>query len=179
MKLFLERDQEVTVAGSRPSAFARIPGGGRRAGPAGGLGLGLVGVRGGLPGTGPDAPAVRLQQVRRTAAPATTSVPTNLAGSRAWRAPNHPQACFLTMAVLDDLADELGLDPIDFLERNLDLTGRADTYREQLAIAGEMASWKEALAASRANARGRCPPRARRLRPHLGRPAAATRATAT
>ncbi|MDE2978812.1 MAG: molybdopterin-dependent oxidoreductase, partial [Acidobacteriota bacterium] len=37
----------------------------------------------------------------------------------------------------------LGLDPIDFLDRNLDLTGRADTYREQFAIAAEMASWKE------------------------------------
>ena len=141
VKLFLERDQEVTVAGSRPSAFARIRAAADEQGRLVAWDSDSWGS-GGLPGTGQTPlPYVFSRLPNRRLRH--TSVPTNLAGSRAWRAPNHPQACFLTMAVLDDLADELGLDPIDFLDRNLDLTGRADTYREQLAIAGEMASWKE------------------------------------
>ncbi|MYB18794.1 MAG: xanthine dehydrogenase family protein molybdopterin-binding subunit [Holophagales bacterium] len=141
VKLFLERDQEVTVAGSRPSAFARIRAAADEQGRLVAWDSDSWGS-GGLPGTGQTPLPYVFSRLpnRRTRH---TSVPTNLAGSRAWRAPNHPQACFLTMAVLDDLADELGLDPIDFLERNLDLTGRPDTYREQLGIAAEMASWKE------------------------------------
>ncbi len=141
VKLFLERDQEVAVAGSRPSAFARIRAAADEHGRLVAWDSDSWGS-GGLPGTGETPLPYVFSKLpnRRTRH---TSVPTNLAGSRAWRAPNHPQACFLTMTVLDDLADDLGLDPIDFLDRNLDLTGRPDTYREQLAIAAEMASWKE------------------------------------
>lgn len=141
VKLFLERDQEVTVAGSRPSAFARIRAAADEEGRLVAWDSDSWGS-GGLPGTGQTPLPYVFSRLpnRRTRH---TSVPTNLAGSRAWRAPNHPQACFLTMSVLDDLADELGLDPIEFLERNLDLTGRPDTYREELGIAAEMASWKE------------------------------------
>ncbi len=141
VKLFLERDHEVTVAGSRPSAFARIRAAADEQGRLVAWDSDSWGS-GGLPGTGQTPLPYVFSKLpnRRTRH---TSVPTNLAGSRAWRAPNHPQACFLTMAVLDDLADELGLDPMEFLGRNLDLTGRPDTYREQLGIAAEMASWSE------------------------------------
>ena len=37
------------------------------------------------------------------------------ARARAWRAPNHPQACFLTMSALEDLAAALSMDPLDCL----------------------------------------------------------------
>ncbi len=141
VKLFLERDQEVAVAGSRPSAFARIKVAADEQGKLVAWDSDSWGS-GGLPGTGQTPLPYVFSRLpnRRTRH---TSIPTNLAGSRAWRAPNHPQACFLTMASLDDLAHELRLDPIDFLTRNLDLTGRAATYVEELGIAAEMASWKE------------------------------------
>ena len=45
--------------------------------------------------------------------------------SRAWRAPNHPQACFLTMTALDDLAAALKMDPLELFMKNLQLTQSA------------------------------------------------------
>ena len=141
VKLFLDRDQEVAVAGSRPSAFARVRVAADEQGKLVAWDSDSWGS-GGLPGTGQTPlPYVFSRLPNRRLRH--TSVPTNLAGSRAWRAPNHPQACFLTMASLDDLAHELDLDPIEFLDRNLEFTGRADVYREELGIAAEMAGWKQ------------------------------------
>ena len=141
VKLFLDRDQEVSVAGSRPSAFARVRVAADEQGRLVAWDSDSWGS-GGLPGASQTPlPYVFSRLPNRRLRH--TSVPTNLAGARAWRAPNHPQACFLTMASLDDLANELDLDPIEFLDRNLEFTGRADVYREELGIAAGMAGWKE------------------------------------
>jgi xanthine dehydrogenase YagR molybdenum-binding subunit len=72
-----------------------------------------------------------------------TSIPTHRAGARAWRAPNHPQACLLTLAALDDAAAAAGMDALSFFERNLPLTGdRARVYAEQLRIGAGLIDWK-------------------------------------
>jgi xanthine dehydrogenase YagR molybdenum-binding subunit len=72
-----------------------------------------------------------------------TPIFTNTGMQRAWRAPNHPQMCLLTMAALSDAAAELGMDELDFFDKNLELTARADVYREELKIAAEMIGWKK------------------------------------
>ena len=140
VKMFLDRDQEVAVAGSRPSTFAKIRAGVSAEGKLLAWESETWGS-GGRPGTGsvpvPYVFAVPNQRKRHT------SVPTHLQSSRAWRAPNHPQACFLTMATLDDLAAKLEMDPLDFVLANLELTGRFEaTYREQLQIAAERSDWR-------------------------------------
>src|ERR1051326_6718637 len=43
---------------------------------------------------------------------------TNAGGSRAWRAPGHPQASFLMEAAMDDLATEIGIDPLELRLKN-------------------------------------------------------------
>jgi xanthine dehydrogenase YagR molybdenum-binding subunit len=70
------------------------------------------------------------------------AVLTNMGPARAWRAPNHPQGCLVTMGALDDLAAELNMDPLDLLLKNLDLTQRAQVYRDELMIAADLMSWK-------------------------------------
>ena len=140
VKLMLEREWELTIAGDRPSAYARVELG---ADPDGHV----VAWRseswgsGGLGGSGsPPLPYVFAVPDRRRTH---TSVPTHVAGSRAWRAPNHPQACFITLAALDDLAAQLGLDPLELLRRNLALTGRLqDVYRQELEKADELMGWR-------------------------------------
>ncbi|MDX1385021.1 MAG: molybdopterin cofactor-binding domain-containing protein, partial [Thermoanaerobaculia bacterium] len=98
---------------------------------------------GGLPGTGTtplpyvfEPPSRRLAHV---------SVPTNFAGSRAWRAPNHPQAAFLSMSVYEDLAAALEMDPLVFFRKNLGLVREelAPVYDEELGIADELMGWSE------------------------------------
>jgi len=61
-----------------------------------------------------------------------TAVSINAGGARAWRAPNHQQACYLTDSAIDDLAAKLNMDPVDVLAKNADLTPRPEVYRLQL-----------------------------------------------
>lgn len=141
VKLMLERDAELTVAGDRPSAFAEVEVGVTEDGEVTAWRSSSWGS-GGLSGSGsPPIPYVFQFPNRHHAH---TGVPTNVAGARAWRAPNHPQACFITMSALEDAAAALGMDPLDFFEKNLAHTGRlAQTYREELRIADEKMGWRK------------------------------------
>jgi xanthine dehydrogenase YagR molybdenum-binding subunit len=72
------------------------------------------------------------------------NVRTNIGPARAWRAPNHPQGCLITMGALEDLAAKLQMDPVDLLLKNIDLASpRADIYREELKIASDLMQWKQ------------------------------------
>lgn len=142
VKLFIERDHEQSVAGSRPSAWATIKAGADADGKVVAWISDSWGS-GGLPGTGTvPLPYVFEPPNRRHVH---TSVPTHFAGSRAWRAPNHPQAAFLTMSVMEDLAAELGMDPLELFRKNLPIaTGkRQAVYEEELGIAADLMGWKE------------------------------------
>lgn len=142
VKLFLERDHELAVAGSRPSAWAKIRAGADREG-------NLVAWiseswgTGGLPGTGTTPIPYIFEPPNRRHVH--TSVPTNFAGSRAWRAPNHPQAAFLTLSILEDLAAELEMDPLELVLKNLPLASgdRQAVYEEELGIAADLMQWQE------------------------------------
>ena len=141
VKLLLEREPELLVAGDRPSTWAEVELAADAAGKISawrsstwGSG-GLAGSR----GTPPipyvfEVPNLRTDHL---------SIPTNVASSRAWRAPNHPQACFVTLSAIDDLAAAMGRDPYDLIRDNLDLTGRLEPiYRDELPIAERLMDWK-------------------------------------
>ncbi len=140
VRLMLDRDAELTVAGDRPSAWADVE--------LGALADGTVNAwishswgSGGVGGAGsPPIPYILEVPNRRHRH---TAVPTNTAASRAWRAPNHPQACLITMSALDDLADQLGMDPLDFYQKNLHLTGtRQAFFAEELEVADRLMDWR-------------------------------------
>ena len=79
-----------------------------------------------------------------------TSVATNIGPARAWRAPNHPQGCLITMAALEDMAAQLNMNPLDFFLKNIDLTGpRAQIYRDELKIAADLIGWDKNVASAR------------------------------
>ncbi len=139
VKLFLERDQEVAVSGSRPSAFSKVRIGATRDGQVTAWESESWGS-GGLPGTtATPLPYVFNVPNRRRRH---VSVPTNKMGSKAWRAPNHPQACFVTMACMEDMAAALEMDPVTFFKKNLPSVARfADVYAQQLDIASERMGW--------------------------------------
>ena len=130
VKLFLDRVQEHLAAGNRPSASAHIKLGASRDGKLVAMiaeAHGTGGVGGGGNVTLPYVYSVPNTQVSQSA------VLTNFGNQRAMRAPGHPQSCTLTEAAMDDLADKLGMDPLEFRLKNLsptdfhtpDLRGRA------------------------------------------------------
>lgn len=142
VKMMLERDAELTVAGSRPSIYAKVKVGADASGKivawqSEAWGTGGQGGFGTLPMpyvfTG--IPNQRRRQM---------TVATNTGPSRAWRAPNHPQVALITMAALEDLAAELKMDPLDFFIKNIEMTGvRANVYREELLKGAELIEWKK------------------------------------
>jgi xanthine dehydrogenase YagR molybdenum-binding subunit len=144
VKIMLERDAELMVAGSRPSLFAKVKVAAKKDGTItawesnvwGTGGVGNFNVANLFPYV--FRPGVENRKETFSV------IGTNNGPQRAWRAPNHPQACLITMAALDDLSAELKMDPLDLFMKNIDKTGaRANVYRDELLKAAEMIEWKK------------------------------------
>jgi len=142
VKIMLERDAELMVAGSRPSYFARVKIGAKKDGTITAWESQTWGTGGmGNPNFIGNLPYVLKVENRKEVF---TVVGTNNGPQRAWRAPNHPQACVITMSAFEDMAAQLKMDPLDLFLKNLDLAGaRANVYRDELMKAGEMIEWKK------------------------------------
>jgi xanthine dehydrogenase YagR molybdenum-binding subunit len=141
VKMMLERDQELMVAGCRPSLHAQVRAGAKKDGTLVAWSSESWGTGGLGPAGTPNLPYIFRAPNKHTRH---TTVFTNIGPARAWRAPNHPQMCLITMAALDDLAAKLGMDPLDFFLKNVGLTGdRAANYKEELLKASELMEWKK------------------------------------
>lgn len=147
VKLMLDRDLELMIAGNRPSSYARIRVGLEKDGTISAVDSevwGTPGVAGSIPLQMPyvftKVPNHRTVGKR---------ILTNRGAARAWRAPNHPQNCFLTMSALADASAKLGMDELEFFKKNAALTDRPEVYLEELEIAAKLIDYK-----SKAHARG-------------------------
>jgi xanthine dehydrogenase YagR molybdenum-binding subunit len=147
VKFMLERPAEQFIAGGRPSDFARIRLAAKKDGTVTGWDSETWGTSGPAGGGSPPLPYVfrRIPNTRTRF----TGVVTNIGASRAWRAPNHPQACFLTMSALDDCAAKLNMDPLEFFLKNIPVNvpptgvGRPEDYTAELQKAAELIEWKK------------------------------------
>lgn len=144
VKMMLERDAELTIAGSRPSMYAKVKVGAKKDGTLTAWESEAWGT-GGVAGLG--APALPYMLNFQSGMPnyrtKYIAVSTNTAPQRAWRAPSHPQLALITMGALEDLAAALKMDPIEFLKKNINLFApRAAVYSEELDKAMELAGWK-------------------------------------
>ncbi len=153
VKLMLDREEEVTVGGNRPSAYGTV----KVAGTADGKITTFEVDCHGTPGVGSSATVnlgllpyvyTSIPNVKRKH----TVVRLNAGGARAMRAPGHPQNCFLTESAVDDLAAKLGLDPLEVRLKNLppklpQAPGNdphaKTVYADEIAIAAKLANWKE------------------------------------
>ena len=141
VKLMLDRDQEVSVAGARPSTHAEVATGADADGNVVAWDSKSWGSGGPAGANSPPLPYVFAFDNQTHMH---TSVPTNTGPARAWRAPRHPQACLVTMRALEDLAHAAGMDPLDFFLKNIDKTGeRAGTYTEELEKGAELMGWRD------------------------------------
>ena len=116
VKLMLDRKEEHLDTGNRPSATAHI-----RAGVAAdGMLTAFDGQSWGTGGAGagsnfPLPYIYDFPNRRRTH----KDVYINAGQQRAMRAPGHPQGCFLTEILMDELADRVRMDPVAFRIKNL------------------------------------------------------------
>jgi xanthine dehydrogenase YagR molybdenum-binding subunit len=157
VKLMLDREEEIITAGTRPGAFGTV----KIAGAKDGKITAYQSVTYGSPGFAGGA-GVNFQQLPYIYAPTIANlkkenraVRLNVAPTRAWRAPGHPQSCALTEWPVDDLAAKLGVDPMQLRLKNLppnsadaakkapqSLTALQNTiWNEEIKIAAKLAEW--------------------------------------
>ena len=143
VKLFLDRETELMIAGNRPSAYAKIKIAGKKDGTVTAWQSESWATGGFTGGGSPPLPyiidTIPNQRMHHTA------VAVNAGPNRAWRAPNNQQASYLTCSALEDFAAKIGMDPMEVFHKNVSYapSARVETYRYQLQKAAEIAEWKK------------------------------------
>ena len=127
VKLMLTRKDEHLVAGNRPSMTQQVRAGATRDGrfiayDMGGYGTGGIGSGAGF--TGPYVYHVPNYRTEKSA------VAINAGNARAMRAPGHPQGAFAMDSLMDELAEELNMDPLEFRRINSDSNSRRNRIRQ-------------------------------------------------
>jgi xanthine dehydrogenase YagR molybdenum-binding subunit len=148
VKFMLDRDQEQKIAGNRPSGYIKV----RLGADKDGLitvwdseHWGTAGAtHGGVSQT--TIPYVLAPKNYRRSA---INIKTNNGQARAWRAPNHPQACALSQTALDDVAAKMGADSLEIFMKNLGTDdaplvagAKPSVYKAEMERAAELMDWK-------------------------------------
>jgi xanthine dehydrogenase YagR molybdenum-binding subunit len=141
VKLMLDRDLELMIAGNRPSAYAKIKVAAKKNGTLTAVDAEVWGT-GGTGGYNPPPVPYVFTKIPNTRLVG-KGIRTNRGGQRAWRAPNHPQGCLLTMAAVDDCAAALKMDALEFFLKNAQLTDRPQVYSDELKIAADLIGYKQ------------------------------------
>lgn len=157
VKIMLNREEEVTTAGNRPSASGTVKIAGKNDGSITAFAIdchGTSGYTGGATVNLGLLPYIYLDAIPNWKR-SHSVVLINAGRAEAMRAPGHPQNSVLTEFAVDDLAAKLGIDPLVIRRKNLPPNNpkakdkiswtarRNDVYNEQLDIAIKLAGWKE------------------------------------
>ena len=157
VKIMLDREEEVTTAGNRPSAYGTVKIAGNKDGSITAFTVDCHGAPGYIGGATVNLnllPYVYLDAIPNWKRSHSVTL-INAGQARAMRAPGHPQNCVLTEFAVDDLAAKLGIDPLVIRRKNLPpndakakdpvawAARRNTVYNEQLDIAEKLSGWKE------------------------------------
>jgi len=138
VKLMLDRKEEHLDTGNRPSATAKIRAGVSAEGKLVAFdgqswGTGGAGATSGFP-----LPYIYdFPNRKRTH----KDVYINAGQQRAMRAPGHPQGCFLTEILMDELADRVKMDPVEFRLKNLPPAAPNAAWGEYFRIGAKEFGW--------------------------------------
>jgi xanthine dehydrogenase YagR molybdenum-binding subunit len=155
VKLMLDRAEEITTAGNRPSVYGTVKMAAAKDGTVTGYQVDCYGT----PGVG-NGGTVNFQLLPYVYPVANvkrkhTIVRLNTGAARAMRAPGHPQNCIMTDCPFDDLAAKLDMDPLQMRLKNLPQNDekavasaptsynalRNTIYVKEIEIAAKMADW--------------------------------------
>ena len=146
VRMFLDRAQEHLAAGNRPSAAGHVKLGATKDGRI----TAMIAETYGTGGRGGSQFPLPYVYSVPASARSHTEVFVNGGAARAMRAPGHPQGCAIMEAAVDDLADKLGIDPLEFRLKNLaenDPVGggvnRTTIYQAQVKRGAELIGWRD------------------------------------
>jgi xanthine dehydrogenase YagR molybdenum-binding subunit len=138
VKLMLDRKEEHLVGGNRPSSGSKIKAGVAADGTLTAFDAESWGTGGAGVGAGFPLPYIYTFPNRRRRH---RDVYTNAGPARAMRAPGHPQGCFATEMLMDELADKVRMDPVAFRLKNLPAEAPNRMWRTYFPMAAEKAGW--------------------------------------
>ena len=130
VKLMLDRKEEHLAAGNRPSSVSKIKAGVAADGMLTAFDGESYGTGGASAGAGFPLPYIYTFPNRRRRH---RDVFTNAGPARAMRAPGHPQGCFATELLMDELADKVRMDPVEFRIKNLPAEAPNRMWRKVLS----------------------------------------------
>jgi xanthine dehydrogenase YagR molybdenum-binding subunit len=139
VKLMLDRKEEHLATGNRPSAFARVKAGVAKDGTLTAFDAQTWGTGGAGAGSDYPLPYIYVFPNRRRVH---TDVYINAGQQRAMRAPGHPQGCFVTEVLMDELADQVRMDPIEFRLKNLPPLAPNAMWAKYFPMGAERIDWK-------------------------------------
>jgi xanthine dehydrogenase YagR molybdenum-binding subunit len=140
VKLMLDRKEEHLVTGNRPSAAAHIKAGVSSDGLITAFDADSWGTGGAGAGAGFPLPYIYQMPNRRRAH---KDVYINTGTQRPMRAPGHPQGSFITEVMMDELADLVKMDPVEFRIKNLPPEAPNAMWRSYLKEGAEAFGWSK------------------------------------
>jgi xanthine dehydrogenase YagR molybdenum-binding subunit len=138
VKLFCDRREEHWTGGNRPDSQATIKIGAAKDGKLQAIEYTNYGTAGVGTGAGTAGPAQNMYECPNVKT-AEYDVFTNASPGAAFRAPGHPQGCFGLEQAMDELAEKLGIDPVELRDRN----DKSEARRQERLIGSEKFGWKQ------------------------------------
>lgn len=138
--LLLDRREEHLAVGNRPSAYARVRAGVSADGQLTAFDAETWGTGGAGAAAGFPLPYIYEFPNRRRVH---RNVYINAGQQRAMRAPGHPQGCFVTEMLMDELADRLKMDPVELRIRNLPPQAPNAMWREYFKVGATRFGWEK------------------------------------
>jgi xanthine dehydrogenase YagR molybdenum-binding subunit len=139
VKLMLDRKEEHLATGNRPSAFAKVKAGVSSDGKLTAFDAQTWGTGGAGAGSDYPLPYIYVFPNRKRIH---TDVYINAGQQRAMRAPGHPQGCFVTEVLMDELADQVRMDPVEFRLKNLPPLAPNAMWAKYFPMGAERIDWK-------------------------------------
>jgi xanthine dehydrogenase YagR molybdenum-binding subunit len=139
VKMMLDRKEEHLATGNRPSAFAKVKAGVSADGKLTAFDATTWGTGGAGAGSDYPLPYIYVFPNRRRMH---TDVYINSGQQRAMRAPGHPQGCFVTEVLMDELADQVRMDPMEFRLKNLPPLAPNAMWAKYFPMGAERINWK-------------------------------------
>ena len=139
VKLMLDRKEEHLATGNRPSAFAKVKAGVAADGKLTAFDATTWGTGGAGAGSDYPLPYIYVFPNRKRMH---TDVYINSGQQRAMRAPGHPQGCFVTEVLMDELADQVRMDPMEFRLKNLPPLAPNAMWAKYFPMGAERINWK-------------------------------------
>ena len=159
VKLMLDRQQEHLCTGNAPSALMKVKLGAKQDGTLTAAHFQSWGSAGVAGGAGTSGPAGALHGKNPNFKAEEWDVFTNAGPAAPLRAPGHSQGAFGIESAMDELADKLGIDPVELRKKNeaspvrmaqYDLGAKAIGWERRNKKAGDMSTgaWGQAAATS-------------------------------